>query len=201
MEITEQMWKDMESLYKLANKPIAKPKTCFHMVFHVNEEENRCFCLDCKEWFIYDPYICSPDGELSCYSQDYSTIRNFDKFLRRLRRINPDLPELEPLHNAYIRFIEAYGRCKFYRSGRRIGSTRNLFGNAYTLHRLALLVGETLPAYNAWAEFIKPRLPSQNHLIMLNDHWCRINAALPPSLFSKHGRFQSFAHLLRKTLR
>jgi hypothetical protein len=193
----QEQWKMAEVMYRKVYAP-KKNKECEHEVYHLDEEENRCHCLKCKQVFPYDPYLCDTDTELSCYEQEYSTIRMFDKYLRRLRRENPDLPEIEPLHSTYVRFIETYTHCKFYRDGRQIGMTRNLFGNAYTLYRLAKLIGETMPRYNEWAAHIKPKLPSAKHLSKLNDHWSLINARLPPSLFSKHGRVLSFAHLLQR---
>lgn len=163
---------------------------CSHELAEVDEVQGWAFCRECGCSFPDDKMVVGDDQELHSYTETYSSVRNFVKYLRQLHRHDPSLPDLMPLQHAFIRFAKAYNDSKFYRGTKRIGATRNLFGSAYTLYRLALTVAETEPSYQRWAELAKTRLPSQQRLVQLAAHWTQLSVKLPDEWRSKCERFQ-----------
>lgn len=174
-----------------ALKPLVKSEECLHTMAQIDEILNYMYCPDCKQNMPYEEIICESDVEVNTYKQEYNPAIAFGKKLKNLY-YNNRLPDWRPLFIAFLRFNEAYKRCIFKnKKGVRLGKDRNLFGRSYTLYRLAKLIRETLPEYQAWMDVIKPYLPLQNQLRQLDDHWLLLNAKMQSDWQSIFPEYQS----------
>ena len=185
-----KMLEHLEQQRRAALLSRVEKQECPHLLAEVDEVQGWAFCRECGCSFPDDKMVVGDDQELHSYTEVYSSVRNFVKYLRQLHRQDPSLPDWMPLQHGFIRFAEAYNVSKFYRGTKRIGATRNLFGSVYTLYRLALTLAESDPSYQRWAALAKIRLTSPKRLLQLGDHWTQLSVRLPVEWRSRHERFQ-----------